>query len=180
MAMNTNLNRLAKSLRLLIETAKHVGVPSYERLAEASFGKMGFNTISFAMFIMSYGAMVGYMIIIKTNLSHLLGVGADDVELTRAVLAVSTLCIILPLSVQRDMSNLSKTSAISVIFDCFLVGIVACFSPVAGPSYYRIPLQTFQHFSQGLVCYALLLSVSTQHLSLQHRWRNRQDLDGTW
>jgi len=131
MAMNTNLNRLAKSLRLLIETAKHVGVPSYERLAEASFGKMGFNTISFAMFIMSYGAMVGYMIIIKTNLSHLLGVGADDVELTRAVLAVSTLCIILPLSVQRDMSNLSKTSAISVIFDCFLVGIVACFSPVS-------------------------------------------------
>ena len=66
--MNTNLNRLAKSLRLLIETAKHVGVPSYERLAEASFGKMGFNTISFAMFIMSYGAMVGYMIIIKTKL----------------------------------------------------------------------------------------------------------------
>jgi hypothetical protein len=30
-----------KSLRLLIETAKYVNVPSYERLAEASFGKQG-------------------------------------------------------------------------------------------------------------------------------------------
>jgi hypothetical protein len=30
-----------KSLRLLVETAKHVDVPSYERLAEASFGKSG-------------------------------------------------------------------------------------------------------------------------------------------
>lgn len=30
-----------KSLRLLIETAKHIDVPSYERLAEASFGRAG-------------------------------------------------------------------------------------------------------------------------------------------
>lgn len=30
-----------KSLRLLIETAKHINVQSYERLAEASFGKSG-------------------------------------------------------------------------------------------------------------------------------------------
>ena len=30
-----------KTLRLLIETAKHIDVPSYERLAEASFGKTG-------------------------------------------------------------------------------------------------------------------------------------------
>lgn len=30
-----------KSLRLLVETAKHIDVPTYERLAEASFGKSG-------------------------------------------------------------------------------------------------------------------------------------------
>ena len=30
-----------KTLRLLIETAKHVDVPTYERLGEASFGKAG-------------------------------------------------------------------------------------------------------------------------------------------
>ena len=32
---------MIKLLRLLIKTAKHVDVPSYERLAEASFGKSG-------------------------------------------------------------------------------------------------------------------------------------------
>ena len=46
-----------KSLRLLIETAKHVDVSSYERLAEVGFGPSGFVFISVAMFIMSYGAM---------------------------------------------------------------------------------------------------------------------------
>ena len=30
-----------KTLRLLIETAKHIDVPTYERLAEASFGRTG-------------------------------------------------------------------------------------------------------------------------------------------
>jgi sodium-coupled neutral amino acid transporter 11 len=119
-----------KSLRLLIDTAKHVDVSTYERLAEASFGRFGFNFITFSMFVMSYGAMVGYMIIIKTNLSYLLGVETNNVEMSRAVLTVSSLAIILPLSMQRDMSNLSKTSAISVIFDIILVGIVSVFSPV--------------------------------------------------
>lgn len=119
-----------KSLRLLIETAKHVDVSTYERLAEASFGRLGFNFISIAMFIMAYGAMVGYMIIIKTNLSFLLGVEEGNVYMERAVLTVSTLAIIMPLSLQRDMSNLSKTSAISVIFDTILVVIVAVLSPV--------------------------------------------------
>lgn len=119
-----------KSLRLLIETAKHVDVSTYERLAEASFGRLGFNFISIAMFIMAYGAMVGYMIIIKTNLSIILGVEEGNVYMERAVLTLSTLAIIMPLSLQRDMSNLSKTSAISVIFDIILVAIVTVLSPV--------------------------------------------------
>jgi len=82
------------------------------------------------MFIMSYGAMVGYLIIIKSNLSILLGVDLEDVAMARAVLMVSSLSIILPLSLERDISKLSKTSAMSVIFDCILVVIVAIYSPV--------------------------------------------------
>lgn len=118
-----------KTVRLLIETAKHVDVSTYERLAEVSFGKRGFIAISLAMFVMSYGAMVGYMMIIKNNLSYLLGVSDDNVYVQRAVLTISSLMIMLPLSMNRDMSALSKTSSISVIFDGILVGIVAYFSP---------------------------------------------------
>jgi sodium-coupled neutral amino acid transporter 11 len=118
-----------KTVRLLIETAKHVDVSSYERLAEVSFGKRGFVAISLAMFVMSYGAMVGYMMIVKNNLSYLLGVSDDNVYVQRAVLVISSLIIMLPLSMNRDMSALSKTSSISVIFDGILVGIVAFYSP---------------------------------------------------
>jgi sodium-coupled neutral amino acid transporter 11 len=35
-----------KSLRLLVETAKHVHVPSYETVAEAAFGRSGFLFIA--------------------------------------------------------------------------------------------------------------------------------------
>mmetsp|Transcript_22225 Transcript_22225/g.27265 ORF Transcript_22225/g.27265 Transcript_22225/m.27265 type:complete len:863 (+) Transcript_22225:179-2767(+) len=118
-----------KSLRLLIETAKHVDVPSYERLAEASFGRSGFAFISVAMFIMSFGGMVSYLMIIKANLSNILGVGEDDIGMRNAVLTLSSLMILLPISLQRDMGNLAKTSIISVIFVCLLVGIIVVFSP---------------------------------------------------
>lgn len=41
-----------KSLRLLIFTAKHIHVGSYETLAEACFGIVGFRFIAINMFIM--------------------------------------------------------------------------------------------------------------------------------
>jgi len=119
-----------KSLRLLIETAKHVDVSSYERLAEVGFGPSGFVFISVAMFIMSYGAMVGYLMIVKENLSILLGVDESDVYMSRAVLTISSMIIMLPLCLQRDISALSKTSGMSVAFDCILVLIVGKYSPV--------------------------------------------------
>jgi hypothetical protein len=39
-----------KSLRLLIETAKHAHVPSYETVAEAAFGKSGFLFVAISTF----------------------------------------------------------------------------------------------------------------------------------
>ena len=42
-----------KSLRLLVETAKHVHVPSYETVAEAAFGRFGFLFVAINMFIMA-------------------------------------------------------------------------------------------------------------------------------
>ena len=40
-----------KSLRLLVETAKHVNAPSYETLAEAAFGKIGFLVLTAMQFL---------------------------------------------------------------------------------------------------------------------------------
>jgi solute carrier family 38 (sodium-coupled neutral amino acid transporter), member 11 len=54
-----------------------------------------------------------------------------DVGMERAILVVSTMAIILPISMQRDMADLAKTSKISVIFQCFMVLVVVIFSPVS-------------------------------------------------
>jgi len=60
---NLFLNYIEKSLRILIETAKFMKVPSYETIAEVSFSRSGFVFVSVNMFILSYGAMVSYLIV---------------------------------------------------------------------------------------------------------------------
>jgi len=93
-----------KSLRVLISTAKHVDVPSYETLFESTYGSFGFYFISVNMLIMAYGGCLSYLTIIKDTLPVLLGVQNGDVGMERAILVVSTMAIILPISMQRVSS----------------------------------------------------------------------------
>ena len=53
------------------------------------------------MFIMAYGGCLSYLTIIKDTLPVLCGVSKDDVGMERAILTVSTMAIILPISMQR-------------------------------------------------------------------------------
>jgi sodium-coupled neutral amino acid transporter 11 len=119
-----------KSLRLLIETAKHVDVTSYETLFEAAFGARGFKTMCAIMFVMSYGAMVSYLMIIKDMLSMILGIDPDNEPMRRAAMVIATLAVALPLSSQRDVADLSKTSRLSVLCYICIVLFVAMCSPV--------------------------------------------------
>jgi hypothetical protein len=115
-----------KSLRLLIETGKHANVQSYEKLMEAVFGgRLGFVFITVNMFLISFGAMVCYLLIIKQTFADIVlenqfmvGIVSDigicenegDGEtfnkecIGRWVLIVSSLVIVLPLSTQRVSS----------------------------------------------------------------------------
>lgn len=120
-----------KSLRLLIETGKHASVQSYETLMEAAFGRPGFVFISINMFLMSYGAMVAYLLVLKDTIpTAVFGIPDTDQQGASFVLLVSSLAIILPLAMQRDMADLAKTSTLSVIFDLIMVVIVSLCSPV--------------------------------------------------
>mmetsp|Transcript_30963 Transcript_30963/g.62319 ORF Transcript_30963/g.62319 Transcript_30963/m.62319 type:complete len:641 (-) Transcript_30963:29-1951(-) len=120
-----------KSLRLLVETAKHVDAPSYETLSEAAFGRNGWILCNLNMFFMAWGPMLSYMMIVKDTLGRVLGYPEEDVAGQKMVLAVSSVLVMLPLSLQRDMADLAKTSRLSVLFDIFLVAIVAIFSPTS-------------------------------------------------
>ena len=61
------------------------------------------------MFIMAYGGCLSYLTIIKDTLPVLCGVSKDDVGMERAILTVSTLAIILPISMQRVSTPGSTT-----------------------------------------------------------------------
>ena len=106
-----------KSLRLLVETAKHVHVPTYETVAEASFGKFGFLFVAINMFIMAYGAMLSYLMIVKDTFSAIFGIDENDYPMKRAILFIISITIIVPLSSQR----------VSFFFFFFLFVVVVVF-----------------------------------------------------
>jgi sodium-coupled neutral amino acid transporter 11 len=118
-----------KSLRLLVETAKHASTPSYETTMEAAFGRPGFLFVCINMFIMSYGAMVSYLMIVKETLPYVFGI--SDLGSRRALLFLVSLLVMVPLSSQRDMANLAQTSRISVCLDIVMVGLVAYIAPIS-------------------------------------------------
>lgn len=109
------------SLRQVINTGKLANVNSYETLFEAAFGRPGFIFLSLNMFFLSYGSMVAYLIIIKDVLPVLFHVTPHDVDIKRVICFVSSLLIIVPLSMQRDMADLEKTSRLNVFLNICLV-----------------------------------------------------------
>ena len=121
-----------KSLRMLIEQAsfhpklRHLPIHTFEDLASYPYGKLGSGFVLLMMFIMAYGAMVAYLLIIKDTVPTVLGFPHGENLLERnLILLVTSLGIMVPLSMQRDMASLSCTSAISVIADLILVGFIA-------------------------------------------------------
>ena len=127
-----------KSLRVLIEQASfhpklhHLPIFTFEDLASYPYGKFGSGFVLFNMFIMAYGAMVAYLLIIKDTIpTAVLGYDHGEHLLERNFILVATsLLIMVPLSMQRDMASLSCTSALSVSADVLLVIFVALFSPI--------------------------------------------------
>ncbi len=69
-----------KSLRIIVGLAsfhpqlKFRDVRTFEDLASYPFGKLGSNFILLNMFVLAYGAMVAYLLIIKDTIPHILGV----------------------------------------------------------------------------------------------------------
>lgn len=116
-----------KSLRLLVETAKHLHKQTYETAAEVAFGVAGFRFILINMFIMAWGAMISYLMITKSCLAQMSGI--DDTLQQQLLLLFVSAAVQLPLACLRDMADLEKTSGLAVAVDCTIVGLVAVCSP---------------------------------------------------
>ena len=100
-------------------------------LASYPFGKFGSGFVLFNMFLMAYGAMVAYLLIIKDTVPTVMGYPHGEYPIERnLILIITSLTVMVPLSMQRDMASLSFTSALSVTADVILVGFIAAFSPM--------------------------------------------------
>lgn len=130
-----------KTLRMLVELAtfhprlKGHGVLTFEDLMGLPYGKLGHHFILGSMLVTAYGAMVAYLLIIKDTLPVVLGLedepGSGSFVQREAVMLVTSALIMLPLSMQRDMSTLAVTSLVSVVCDGLLVLFIAAYSPIS-------------------------------------------------
>jgi sodium-coupled neutral amino acid transporter 11 len=124
-----------KTLRMIVELATYhpdlygMGVKTYEDMLAIPFGTTGRRFIMIAMFIMAYGAMISYMIIVKDTVPTVLGMGNSWIE-REGVMVVLTACTMLPLSMMRDISQLACTSALSVTADVILVIVLVIEAPI--------------------------------------------------
>ena len=124
-----------KSLRIIVGLAsfhpqlKHRQVRTFEDLASYPFGILGSNFILVNMFVLAYGAMVAYLLIIKDTVPHIVGV--DGYWERTLIMIATSLTIMVPLAMQRDMASLAITSIFSVLADVVLVGFIVMFSPIA-------------------------------------------------
>lgn len=128
-----------KSLRMIVELAsfhpllRHLGVLTFEDLARIPFGRWGAGFVLTVMFVMAYGGMVAYLLIIKDTVPTILRfakVGEGGFVQRELVMVITATIIILPLAMKRDMASLSKTSLLSILADVFLTGFVVAFSPI--------------------------------------------------
>ncbi|CAB9529454.1 Putative sodium-coupled neutral amino acid transporter 11 [Seminavis robusta] len=127
-----------RSLRMIVETAsfhpqlKLVGVKTYEDLMFMPFGSVGSMFILVNKFVFAYGCMVAYLLIIKDTVPVVLGLDSNNDQTQRQLIMVATsLFVMLPLSLMRDMASLACTSLLSVAADVLLIVFMIVYSPVA-------------------------------------------------
>ena len=80
------------------------------------------------MFVCAYGAMLAYLLIIKDTIPTIMGI--EEEPLRVLVMFVTSILIMLPLSMQRDMASLSATSLFSVLADLILVMFICSYAPI--------------------------------------------------
>ena len=101
----------------------------YEDLCASQFGHSGYVFVVGAMGIFAYGAMVAYLMGIGDNMSIVVSSwsGTDlhaNPWIKRVTLSAISVGAVLPLALLRNMSALSKTSALSISAVLFIILVV--------------------------------------------------------
>jgi amino acid permease len=119
-----------RSLDLVLELSLEQGVTSYEELGRLGYGRVGQLLVTWSKLLYSVGCMVAYIIVIKENLGpallSLVPSKLDPILLNSNLSTfLTSLLVILPLCLLRDMTPLANFSLLSVLAMVMIVGIVA-------------------------------------------------------
>ena len=118
------------ALNLMINASKLGKVSNYEELMFLTFGKIGYMSILFALFVYDFGAMLSYVIILGDASSEALCEIANEKEsycdITARRLCTLVLGILLmgPWVLFRDISKIEKVSAVNVITVILIIIVV--------------------------------------------------------
>ncbi|KAG5187766.1 transmembrane amino acid transporter protein-domain-containing protein [Tribonema minus] len=141
-----------KSSVMLVQAGEKTGRLNYEELMGAMFGAAGYHTFCFFAFVMAFGAMAAYLIIIGDTVPQVLracGVASGALTDRRVVIALLSLLVVLPVSSFRDLHKLSFASFISVLSTLLLVLIVVFAAPAEGRTYDTIDRTDIFTFARG-------------------------------
>ncbi|KNE66228.1 TIGR01456 family HAD hydrolase [Allomyces macrogynus ATCC 38327] len=114
---------------LLVKAGKVSGKSSYQSLVDSVVGKRGSFLVAMFQFVFAFGAMCAYTVIVgdtlPTVLKALVPSIADAPLLSREwIMVLTTVFISFPLSMQRDMAALAKTSAVSMAAIVLIVSLI--------------------------------------------------------
>ena len=114
------------TLCLLIRAAKIARVGNYEDLCRHCFGKKGYIAVSLSMLLFDFGALLTYLIILGDSLLPVLNefFNWNSIYYRRISIIISSIFLILPWLLYRDISKIEKTSAISVFTVFFIIIII--------------------------------------------------------
>jgi amino acid permease len=117
------------TVTLMIETGRAHGRFSYEELCEQAFGKTGFYVLSLFQLFNSFGACCVYILVISTTLPSVTALYLGTVQFwlfdnVSVITILTSLSILLPLSLHRNMSHLEKWSFLSLCTVIILATIV--------------------------------------------------------
>eukprot|EP00045_Choanoeca_perplexa_P005195 m.44023 g.44023 ORF g.44023 m.44023 type:complete len:455 (+) comp12987_c0_seq1:130-1494(+) len=115
------------SVRVLVASGVKVNKPSYQDMVLHAYGVAGFRALSFGQFFFPIFGMMAYGIIVGQTLPKVFNAmfGDSFLDDPRAVIAIFTFIVMMPLSMLKKMESLAKWSGLALIGVAVLI-VITC------------------------------------------------------
>ncbi|CDO92757.1 unnamed protein product [Kluyveromyces dobzhanskii CBS 2104] len=126
------------TIRLIVVNLKLTGKSTYQASVEAAMGKWGGLLILIFNGLFAFGGCIGFCIIIGDSIPHVLSAffpSHTDLFHRNVIITLVTLSISFPLSLNRDISKLSKTSMLALLGLIVIVFIIVVKAPLVSGEY---------------------------------------------